>query len=63
MSAIEYEKPQDIIVDWEYVEAMMRDQAMIVVMAIPVEEEMFSVTFLSREDRMLPPWIIDRKAA
>lgn len=64
MSAKEYEKPQDVVASWEDVRAMMNDHTMIVVMAIPASVEgMFSVTFLSREDRDLPPWIIDRKAA
>lgn len=64
MSAKEFEKPQDVVASWEDVQAMMNDHTMIVVMAIPASVEgMFSVTFLSREDRNLPPWIIDRKAA
>jgi hypothetical protein len=64
VSAKEYEKPQDVIVDWEVVQAMKNDHTMIVVMALPTSVNgMFSVTFLSREDRDLPPWIIDREAA
>lgn len=64
MPAKEYEKPQDVLASWEDVQAMMNDHTMIVVMAIPSNiEGMLNVTFLSREDRDLPPWIIDRKAA
>jgi hypothetical protein len=64
VSAKEYEKLQDVIVDWEVVQAMKNDHTMNVVMAIPTSVSgMFSVTFLSREDRDLPPWIVDRKAA
>lgn len=64
MPANEYDKPQDVLASWEDVQAMMNDHTMIVVMAIPSSiEGMLNVTFLSREDRDLTPWIIDRKAA
>jgi len=64
MSTKEFEKPQEVIVEWDDVKAMTDDHTMIVVMAIPAPvENMFSVTFFSREDGDLPPWIIDRKAA
>jgi hypothetical protein len=64
MSATEYEQLDRVIMEWEDVEAMRRDRTIIVVMAIPIDEEgWFEVTFLSREGRDLPPWIIDRKAA
>jgi hypothetical protein len=60
----EYEKPQEIIAHWDDVKAMTDDDTMIVVMAIPAGiGDMFNVTFFSREDRDLPPRIIDRKAA
>ncbi len=64
MSATEYEQLDRVIMEWEDVEAMRRDRTIIVVMAIPIDEQdWFEVTFLSREGRDLPPWIIDRKAA
>lgn len=64
MSVTEYEQLDRVIMEWEDVEAMRCDRTIIVVMAIPIDEEgWFEVTFLSREGRDLPPWIIDRKAA
>jgi len=64
VSVKEYEKPQEIVADWDDVKAMTDDHTMIVVMAIPTEiDGLFDVTFFSREGRELPPWIVDRKAA
>jgi len=62
VSDTEYEQLDRVIMEWEDVVAMRAHPAVIVVMAIPIEEGLFEVTFLSREGRDLPPWIIDQKA-
>lgn len=64
MQSIKHNPLHETTVSKEYLRFMQGDSEFVVIMAIPTgEEEMFSVTFLSREEGKLPSWIIDRKAA
>ena len=59
-----YSKPTEVCVSSSQAISMINDPSLIVVMAIPdATEDSVDVTFWSKLDELLPPWIITDRAA
>lgn len=58
-----YSKSTEVSVSASVAIAMMNDPELVVVMAIPNEpEDRVDVTYWLKDDSMLPPWILTKKA-
>ena len=64
MATANYSKAQEVCVSSAEAIGMMNDPALVVVMAIPdADEDNVAVTYWSKNNGQLPPWIIVQQAA
>lgn len=64
MSDVKYDKPREMFCSWEFAEGLMHSEDAVVILAIPTnDEDICVVTFFYKEMDVMPPWVIDRKAA
>ena len=64
MTTSKYSRPNEVIVSASEAIAMMQDDSLIVIMAIPdASEELVDVMYWSKDDGAIPPWIVVKKAA
>jgi hypothetical protein len=64
MTDVTYSKPREMLCSWEFAEGLMNSDDAVVILAIATsDEDICAMTYWYKDMDVLPPWIIDRKAA
>lgn len=64
MTDVTYSKPREMFCSWEFAEGLMNSDDAVVILAIATsDEDICAMTYWYKDMDVLPPWIIDRKAA